>query len=94
MVRYSSPKTFTAAAPEIPPALVAQLRVGGRLVMPVGAVHGAQTLMRGVRMAEGGLALRACLGVRFVRLTGAAGDYIGNHNSVVLDVDNHANFGN
>ena len=62
----------TAAAPEIPPALVAQLRVGGRLVMPVGAVHGTQTLMRGVRMAEGGLALRACLGVRFVRLTGAA----------------------
>lgn len=58
----------TAAAPEIPPALAAQLRAGGRIVMPVGAVHATQRLMRGVREADGGLALRVCLDVRFVRL--------------------------
>lgn len=60
----------TAAAQEIPPALVAQLRPGGRLVMPVGEIHGPQILMRGVRGADGALALAACLDVRFVPLTG------------------------
>ena len=62
----------TAAGPRIPPALVAQLRVGGRLVMPVGEIDGAQILMRGVRLAQGGLALAECLDVRFVPLTGDA----------------------
>ena len=60
----------TAAAPRIPPALIAQLREGGRLVMPLGPPAGAQTLMRGVRDATGGLGLRACLDVRFVPMTG------------------------
>jgi protein-L-isoaspartate(D-aspartate) O-methyltransferase len=60
----------TAAAPRIPSALIAQLRPGGRLVMPLGPAGGAQTLMRGVRDAGGGLDLHACLDVRFVPLTG------------------------
>ena len=60
----------TAAAPRIPPALIAQLREGGRLVMPIGPAGGTQVLMRGVRDAAGGLGLRACLDVRFVPMTG------------------------
>lgn len=42
----------TAAGPSIPDALVAQLGVGGRLVMPVGSTA-AQTLRKAVRTAEG-----------------------------------------
>jgi protein-L-isoaspartate(D-aspartate) O-methyltransferase len=61
----------TAAAPVVPPALTAQLRAGGRLIIPIGAVHGTQKLMRIVRGADGSLALGACLDVRFVPLTGA-----------------------
>lgn len=62
----------TAAAPAIPPALTAQLRMGGRLVMPVGPIHGGQKLMRVVRGADGALAVDACLDVRFVPLAGAS----------------------
>jgi protein-L-isoaspartate(D-aspartate) O-methyltransferase len=62
----------TAAAPRIPPALIAQLRDGGRLVMPLGPPDGTQVLMRGVRDAAGELGLRACLDVRFVPLTGGS----------------------
>jgi hypothetical protein len=40
--------------------------------MPVGEIDGAQILMRGVRLAQGGLALAECLDVRFVPLTGDA----------------------
>jgi protein-L-isoaspartate(D-aspartate) O-methyltransferase len=58
----------TAAAPEIPAALVAQLRIGGRLVMPLGPVHGAQHLIRAVKQEDGTLATRRCLDVRFVPL--------------------------
>ncbi len=60
----------TAAAPAIPTALLAQLRGGGRLVMPLGAPAGAQRLIRAVKGADGMLASRACLDVRFVPLTG------------------------
>lgn len=36
----------TAAGPQVPPSLVAQLADGGRLVMPVGSRNGAQQLLR------------------------------------------------
>ncbi|MFN8625465.1 MAG: protein-L-isoaspartate(D-aspartate) O-methyltransferase [Candidatus Binatia bacterium] len=59
----------TAAAPRIPERLVAQLKVGGRLLMPLG--EGAyQTLIRG-RKTESGLAVERFDDVLFVPMTGA-----------------------
>lgn len=43
----------TAAPQEVPEALLEQLAVGGRLVIPVGASGGAQTLLRITRAPEG-----------------------------------------
>ena len=60
----------TAAAPAIPRALVAQLREGGRIVMPVGEAHGPQALLRATRGPGDRIAIRDCLDVRFVPLLG------------------------
>jgi len=60
----------TAAAREVPPALIEQLRAGGRLVIPVGEQHGVQTLYVIEKKADGTTSRRAVLGVRFVPLTG------------------------
>ena len=57
----------TAAAPQVPPALTAQLKEGGRLVIPLGPPGGAQTLMR-YRRVKGKLVEEASLAVRFVPL--------------------------
>jgi len=63
----------TAAAPEIPPPLIEQLRVGGVLVLPVGGVHLFQTLMQ-VRKVSDGRVVKENLGdVAFVPLTGRYG---------------------
>lgn len=60
----------TAAASSIPPPLVAQLRPGGRMVIPVGASFNTQTLMLVEKDAQGRVRTRAVLPVRFVPLTG------------------------
>ena len=60
----------TAAHPEIPDPLVEQLKVGGRLVMPVGAVHEIQQLTVLTKQPDGSLQERALLPVRFVPITG------------------------
>jgi protein-L-isoaspartate(D-aspartate) O-methyltransferase len=57
----------TAAAPQVPPALAAQLKEGGRLVIPLGAPGGVQTLVR-LRQTQGKLKEEASLPVRFVPL--------------------------
>ena len=57
----------TAAAPRVPPALAAQLKEGGRLVIPLGAPYGGQTLVR-YRKVQGKLVEEASLAVRFVPL--------------------------
>jgi protein-L-isoaspartate(D-aspartate) O-methyltransferase len=57
----------TAAAARVPPALAAQLKEGGRLVIPLGPPGGAQTLMR-YRRVQGKLVEEANLPVRFVPL--------------------------
>ena len=62
----------TAAAPAVPPALLDQLREGGRLVAPVGTRRGQRLLV--VRKDAAGPVETAALGpVRFVPLIGAAG---------------------
>jgi protein-L-isoaspartate(D-aspartate) O-methyltransferase len=57
-----------ATAPFIPPALVAQLKPGGRMVIPVGREGGAQMLMLVTRRADGGFDEKRVLPVRFVPL--------------------------
>jgi protein-L-isoaspartate(D-aspartate) O-methyltransferase len=61
----------TAAAREVPPALVEQLKPGGRLVIPVGPPSGAQRLVLIEKDAGGKVAQRNVLDVRFVPLTRA-----------------------
>jgi protein-L-isoaspartate(D-aspartate) O-methyltransferase len=60
----------TAAASEIPPALMGQLKHGGKLVIPVGVPNQTQTLYIIEKNANGELAQREVLRVRFVPLTG------------------------
>ena len=57
-----------AVASRIPPALVKQLRPGGRMVIPVGERSGAQDLMLVEKRADGSVAARKVLPVRFVPL--------------------------
>jgi protein-L-isoaspartate(D-aspartate) O-methyltransferase len=57
-----------ATAPFIPPALVAQLKPGGRMVIPVGSASGAQVLMLVTKRADGGFDEKRVLPVRFVPL--------------------------
>ncbi len=56
----------TAAAGYIPPALVEQLKPGGRMVIPVGSVYGIQNLILVEKDAAGQVSTRNLLPVRFV----------------------------
>jgi protein-L-isoaspartate(D-aspartate) O-methyltransferase len=58
----------TAAAPQVPQALVDQLKPGGRLVIPVGATHEVQELLVLTKRPDGGVERRSVLPVRFVPL--------------------------
>jgi protein-L-isoaspartate(D-aspartate) O-methyltransferase len=58
----------TAAAPEIPAALLAQLKTGGRMVIPVGGSADIQYLKLLVKRADGGYDEKRVLPVRFVPL--------------------------
>lgn len=60
----------TAAAPRVPPPLVEQLKVGGRLVMPVGPASGTQQLVVVEKTAPGETTTRSVALVRFVPFTG------------------------
>jgi protein-L-isoaspartate(D-aspartate) O-methyltransferase len=61
----------TAGAPEIPPTLVEQLEVKGRLVIPVGNEY-SQTLLKVVKQDKG-YKEKDLGGVRFVKLIGDHG---------------------
>ncbi len=61
----------TAAAEQIPPALVEQLKPGGRLVIPVGPSHGPQELMLVRKDDKGRLSRKNILPVAFVPFTSA-----------------------
>ena len=60
----------TAAPAEIPPPLIEQLKVGGRLVIPVGEPWEGQSLMVLEKHADGTLTRKSVLPVAFVPLTG------------------------
>jgi protein-L-isoaspartate(D-aspartate) O-methyltransferase len=61
----------SAAAPQLPPALIAQLAVGGRLVIPVGDV--SEQVLQVVEKQVDGIAVRSLEGCRFVPLIGQQG---------------------
>lgn len=61
----------TAAAGEIPPPLLKQLRPRGRMVIPVGPVFGVQSLMLVEKNEAGKIRTESLMPVRFVPLTGA-----------------------
>jgi len=60
----------TAAAPELPPPLLQQLKPGGKLVIPVGEPGGHQELLAVEVGTNGDIARESILPVRFVPLTG------------------------
>ena len=59
----------TAAAPTIPPALLEQLRPGGRMVIPLGEPFSSQDLCLVTKDASGHVEQRTVLPVAFVPLT-------------------------
>ena len=60
----------TAAASHVPPSLVAQLKPGGRMVIPVGSRFLTQQLVLIEKQPDGQLVTRQILPVKFVPLTG------------------------
>jgi protein-L-isoaspartate(D-aspartate) O-methyltransferase len=61
---------LTAAPPGIPPPLLAQLKPGGRMVLPMG--DASQTLLVVVKHADGSYEQTPIMPVRFVPMTGEA----------------------
>jgi protein-L-isoaspartate(D-aspartate) O-methyltransferase len=61
----------TAAASHIPPPLIAQLKPGGRMIIPVGPPSMVQHLMLVEKNEEGEVFQRNVMAVRFVPLTGS-----------------------
>ena len=60
----------TAAPPEIPPALIEQLAVGGRMVIPVGGDHHQELIL--IRKTEEGITQSVEELVKFVPLVKGA----------------------
>lgn len=63
----------TAGAPFIPPSLVSQLAVNGRLVIPVRNNEGHEDLLRVVKMSEESIRSEKLMDVMFVPLVGEQG---------------------
>ncbi len=62
-----------AGGPKPPPALLTQLAIGGRLVIPVGPDESSQQLVRFTRVSETEFSREALADVRFVPLIGEHG---------------------
>ena len=60
----------TAAASHVPPPLIAQLKPGGRMVIPVGGRFRVQSLLLIEKNKDGSVQSRQIAAVRFVPLTG------------------------
>ena len=63
----------TAAAPHVPPPLVRQLKLGGRMVIPVGSAFAVQDLVLVTKDEDGTVRTHSLYAVRFVPLTGSLG---------------------
>jgi protein-L-isoaspartate(D-aspartate) O-methyltransferase len=63
----------TAGGPDVPKSLRKQLKIGGRLVIPVGASQTMQTLIRVTRNSDEQFSEEDLCGVRFVPLVGEEG---------------------
>ena len=63
----------TAAPRDVPQPLVAQLKPGGKLVVPVGGQAGGQSLLILEKQADGTTTRRTVMAVRFVPLVDQAG---------------------
>ena len=63
----------TAGGPQVPQSLRDQLKVGGRMVIPVGRAETFQELVRVTRNSEGEFTEEILCEVRFVPLVGAEG---------------------
>ena len=63
----------TAASPKIPDPLVAQLKVGGKLVIPVGHIHYWQDLILVTKRKDGKIETKNLGSVAFVPLVGKYG---------------------
>jgi protein-L-isoaspartate(D-aspartate) O-methyltransferase len=75
----------TAAAPDVPPALVAQLAESGRLVIPVGESAWDQTLWL-IEQAEGKLHREFLCEVRFVPLVASASRAAGADDPALAEI--------
>ena len=64
----------TASASHIPPPLIAQLKPGGRMVIPIGSPFMTQQLLLVEKDSDGKLRTRQVLPVLFVPLTGGHND--------------------
>jgi protein-L-isoaspartate(D-aspartate) O-methyltransferase len=62
-----------AGGPQVPESLKAQLKIGGRLVIPIGADRRLQELVRVIRVNEHEYTTEELADVRFVPLVGAEG---------------------
>ena len=65
----------TAVAPKLPPDLIAQLKPGGKMVLPVGEWDGYQELVLVEKSDAGEVRQKVVLPVRFVPMTGAAREH-------------------
>ena len=65
--------TVAASGPQVPESLKAQLKIGGRLVIPVGDTARAQELVRVTRLSEDEFRTEDIADVRFVPLVGEEG---------------------
>jgi protein-L-isoaspartate(D-aspartate) O-methyltransferase len=63
----------TAGAPEVPKNLIDQLKVNGRLVIPIGDKPDSQTMFRFIKKEDGTLGKESFGPFRFVPLKGKEG---------------------
>ena len=76
--------SVTAGGPDAPRALLEQLKIGGRLVIPLGSDRDLQTLVRITRVGESDYRREELGDVRFVPLVGAQGWKDGEAGASVL----------